>query len=153
MSSPSILYVDDEPVMVDEYRIGLEQAGFNVKFCRTLDEVEAWLEANSESLDCVVLDVMLPNRRYDDGLAEHGLLTGLLFYEELRPLLGDSVPIILLTNNADPLLLERTKHDARAQVIRKQAIFYHEFAQIVREALGLTTPESEGYSGDVKGDP
>ncbi|MEM9226687.1 MAG: response regulator transcription factor [Verrucomicrobiota bacterium] len=77
-----ILVVEDEKKIADFICKGLEAEGFIVDLCR--DGKDGLLYAQSQSYDCLVLDVMLPG------------LDGIAILRKLRQA-GQNVPIILVT--------------------------------------------------------
>jgi DNA-binding response OmpR family regulator len=86
---PTVLVVDDEPIVVEVVGRYLRREGFRVVSAAT--GPEAWAAAidPAQPPDLIVLDVMLPSQ---DGLA---------ICRRLRTERGATVPIILLTARAD----------------------------------------------------
>jgi DNA-binding response OmpR family regulator len=60
LSAARVLFVEDEPGIVDFVRRGMEATGFKVQVA--LDGIEGERLALSESFDAIVLDLMLPGR-------------------------------------------------------------------------------------------
>jgi DNA-binding response OmpR family regulator len=88
-SAPTVLVVDDEPIVVEVVGRYLRREGFRVVTAASGDE--AWDAAvdPAQPPDLIVLDVMLPGQ---DGLE---------VCRRLRSERGATVPIILLTARAD----------------------------------------------------
>jgi response regulator NasT len=57
----SILLVDDNRLILSTLKEGLEQAGFTISACESVDEAETWLEEN-ERPNLVLLDLNMPGR-------------------------------------------------------------------------------------------
>jgi len=60
LSAARVLFVEDEPGIVDFVRRGMEATGFKVQVA--LDGIDGERLALSESFDAIVLDLMLPGR-------------------------------------------------------------------------------------------
>jgi CheY-like chemotaxis protein len=92
----SVLFVDDDPDMRTMYGGRLRADGFEVRFAA---DGPAALDAATEALDLVLLDVRMPGM---DGL------------EVLRRLKGDAgmarVPVVMLSNERE----EKAAHRAQA---------------------------------------
>jgi DNA-binding response OmpR family regulator len=88
-NAPTVLVVDDEPIVVEVVGRDLRREGFRVVTAAT--GPEAWAAAidAAQPPDLIVLDVMLPGQ---DGLE---------VCRRLRTERGTTVPIILLTARAD----------------------------------------------------
>ena len=92
-----ILVVDDEPDFASIVQSNLKKEGFQVEVA--YDGVEAMEKIKADPPDCVVLDVMMPEK---DG------------YEVCAELKGDEkfkdIPVILLTAVADHVSSTRYSH-------------------------------------------
>ena len=82
LSAARVLFVEDEPGIVDFVRRGMEATGFKVQVA--LDGIDGERLALSESFDAIVLDLMLPGR---------GGLEVLASLRRAKP----NVPVIVLT--------------------------------------------------------
>ena len=101
-----------------------------------VDRAWGWLEDHYLDLDCLILDAMLPHgERYTSASTDAGLLTGVLFYREVRDLCGLELPIFFLTNSLNPAIQELIENDANVDVFLKADIFYDEFAKKIRRRL------------------
>ncbi len=90
-----ILIVDDEPMIRHLLQCLLQLDGFQVD--EASDGVEALGKANAQRPDLILMDYMMPN------------MDGITAIQKLRkqPQTAD-VPIIMLTANAQPAILERS---------------------------------------------
>jgi len=81
-----ILVIEDDPILLDAYKIKLENEGFVFMKAITVDE--GMKSINTEKPDLVILDIMLPGDK-----------NGFDALEEIRknPLL-ENMPVIILTN-------------------------------------------------------
>ena len=82
MIKKTILCVEDEPLVLLNNRLALEDNGYNVLTAATLSA--AWTVIKKQSPDAIILDIMLP-----DGL-------GIDLLKKLREQ-GNQVPVMLLT--------------------------------------------------------
>ena len=88
MSGPTVLVVDDDPVIVKLLQVNFEMEGYNVI---TAGDGEEGLErARAENPDVMLLDVMMPKM---NGLQVAGLLKG-------DPA-TNKIPIVLLSAKAE----------------------------------------------------
>lgn len=93
-SSPSLLLVDDDRLVLATISTGLQSAGYRTHTAESVDEAETWLD-NNERPDLVLLDMSMPGR---DGL-------------ELTPKLTEmnSIPFISLTAYSEKEMVENAK--------------------------------------------
>ncbi len=87
IKTKTILYVEDDPVVLTAYRHGLESEGFSIESAR--DGLEAMKVLLRLVPDLVVLDLMLP--KFDGG--------EVLKFMQANPRLK-SVPVIILSTNS-----------------------------------------------------
>ncbi|MGH7128077.1 MAG: response regulator [Planctomycetaceae bacterium] len=83
-----ILLVDDEDEVREALRVGLEQQGYEVLCAR--DGNEALMRAERDAPDLIVLDIVMPRR------------TGFAVLDRLRTSPARSLPVVMITGNADP---------------------------------------------------
>lgn len=94
-----ILFVDDEPSLIEYYAHALRSKGQECHVVSSLAELEAFLRTDA-TLNCVVLDVMFPNERdLPLGLAPSGNTMGLPLFAGLRSRFP-TVPIVILSSVA-----------------------------------------------------
>lgn len=80
-----LVLVEDEPMMLEQYTMKLEKAGFNVVIAKDGEEGLALIK--KEKPDLVLLDIILPK------------MDGFLVLEEIQKDAGlKKIPVILLTN-------------------------------------------------------
>jgi FixJ family two-component response regulator len=102
-ASPTVVLVDDDDALRQALKFSLEIEGYRVVTCRTGEQlVEADLPQGAA---CLVIDYKLDQ------------LNGLDALERLRER-GVSLPAILITSYANPLLRTRARR-AKAQVVEK----------------------------------
>ena len=133
---PLIVHIEDELSSTEEYPQYLEEQGATVKVIPTADEALDWMAAHHAEVACVILDIMLPlGSRYNGPSTDFGLLTGLAVYRDLRVLYRSDLMIFILTNNTDPVIIEKTAADSRVQVILKESVLFDEFGDLVLNYL------------------
>jgi CheY-like chemotaxis protein len=134
-----VLYVDDEPAKVSEYREEISGLGLSLKYCQGVEEALEWLKKHENQVAVVVADIMMPpGDVYDVNQTVDGLLTGVFFYRDVRTLCGGGVPVYLLTNSSDPAIRNAVEGDSNAEVVMKTEVLFDEFCDIVRLKLGLS---------------
>ncbi len=102
-----IYMVDDEPRYVVTYLKELERRGYKVRPFDSVDAAWAALQADLEQVQLVILDIMMSSgEQYSPDETQHGLRTGVRFYEEVHAL-APRLPVVMLTNVTDSKLIER----------------------------------------------
>jgi FixJ family two-component response regulator len=102
-ASPTVVLVDDDDALRQALKFSLEIEGYRVVACRTGEQLlEAELPGDGA---CLVIDYKLDR------------MNGLDTLEQLRGR-GVSLPAILITSYANPLLRTRARR-AKAQVVEK----------------------------------
>jgi len=97
MSRGNIAIIDDDPLQMGYYIRALEDAGYKVHHFRSPASCKTAL-LKGALFDLFLCDLMMPPRgSYKIEDSEDGLITGLLFTEELRERDSDT-PIFLFTN-------------------------------------------------------
>jgi PAS domain S-box-containing protein len=89
-----VLFVDDEPDILDLGRRMLERLGYRVTTAANGDEALRFITANPTAFDIVVSDQTMPRK------------TGLILAEEIRWIRRD-IPVILMTGFSDKITPER----------------------------------------------
>jgi CheY-like chemotaxis protein len=134
--SHRIIVVDDEQVAMQSYQRELELQGYEVWFCRSADEAESFLTAETRNpADLFIVDVMLPSGTiYSDEKTGLGLYTGLFLAQKMRKTYPN-VPIILFTNASFPLVRDAAKRlSSRLDnciLLRKEDYLPFELAEVV----------------------
>jgi len=102
-----ILLVDDDKDLVESLSERLEAEGYEV--IQAFDGVQAWEKIRAESLDLIILDVMMPNK--------HGYQVA----EEIKTGEYADIPVIMLTAVGDHIT--KTNY-ARSQGVECKAEDY-----------------------------
>lgn len=93
-----ILFIDDEPRIVEPYIEAISEKGFEVRVLTSVTEVDAFLEAREHIPKCIILDIMFPGEGdFSRTLTSDGLTTGMPLFASLRSYFPD-VPVIIFTN-------------------------------------------------------
>lgn len=93
----TIAIIDDEPLQTGYYVSALEEVGYKVDQFRSPASCKTAI-VKGASFDLILCDLMMPSRgTYSVEDTEDGLITGLLFTEDLRASLPET-PIFLFTN-------------------------------------------------------
>ena len=93
-----IIFIDDEPDFISPYTDAFRFSDFEVKIIDDVDTAWNLIEKNTDEVDVVILDVMMPpGRLFDDHDTKEGLRTGLRFLELMKKL-DERIPVVCLTN-------------------------------------------------------
>jgi CheY-like chemotaxis protein len=134
-----ILFVDDEPRIMDSFRGFLERQleaiGKKLKFFSNVDEAMDFYNKNSSNLELVILDVMMPGgKSFDFKKSNGGLKTGFLFYQEIRKDLP-KIPIFVFTNSIAEDVKNEIEKDKNAKFLQKRDYLLPDFWNEVRDCL------------------
>ena len=139
-----ILFVDDERRIMDSYlqylRAMMAPHNYQVEFVSDIDEAVTFFERNLETLDLVILDIMMPPGKFTSERTNGGLKTGLAFYEKVREVSKD-LPIIIFTNFFDHEVDEKFRRDQNCRFLQKVNYDLKDFVLEVKKALLLPTSE------------
>lgn len=140
-----ILFVDDERRYVDGYVEELRLSGFTVEYRKTVDAAHKFLVENLPQIDLLVLDIMMPpGELLQEAQTNHGLRTGVRFFEQVRQL-APVLPVIILTNVTDEQVKEQLQQEPFCWFIRKEDCFPFELAEEVQRILSeISSANSEG---------
>ena len=112
MNRGNIAIIDDDHLQMRYYIRALEDAGYNVFLFRSPASCKTAL-LKGIAFDLFLCDLMMPPRgSYNLEDTEDGLITGLLFAEELRKTESDS-PIFLFTNLNEQTVVSRVAQRAK----------------------------------------
>jgi DNA-binding response OmpR family regulator len=103
-SSPHVLIVDDDRDMAKLLTEVLKDQGYRTTVAR--DGNEGLAIAESKSPDLIVLDIMMPRR------------SGFLVLERLRQMLGEPIPVVILTGNMGD------RHRSYAEMLGVSGYYY-----------------------------
>lgn len=119
--SECLLFVDDEPMIVEQAKLGLAHLGFEVQGCSS--SLEAWklFQESPDRFDVVITDQMMPN------------LTGLQLARQLSRI-RPKLPVILCTGFSE-LVDEETARAAGISRYARKPILPRALAKAVREIL------------------
>ncbi len=130
-----ILVLDDEPTNMTYWWEALQDEGYTVVCCTSVEE--AIRQYNADYYDLIVLDRMMPpgeifGRVTDPAVKETGSHV-LADFRDRRHL--GSVPVIMLTNYSDDEAIEQLVNDyGRFQVVSKHTV-PSEFVKIAADAM------------------
>src|SRR6185503_13308340 len=133
---PSLLLVEDDEFVAEDYALALEAVGFSVCVVHSVEE--AWLQAeNHRQFAAAVLDIRMPwsdlfGRRESSG----GQRTGLILAQELVNHLPDAA-FFALTNSNDAFVAEwfSPYEERDFKFCRKSDYSPHRFAKMVKRKV------------------
>ena len=126
-TNPQILFIDDEPTIVEAAQKLLSQEGFEVFTFRSPAEVLPAIEEKKFQLSCLVVDWELPET------------TGGKLVEDLSQQLG-KIPVVFISGyDLSPSLIESCEHPV---ALMKKPFRFSHLAQIINMliAQGNDTP-------------
>ena len=134
-----ILFIDDEPRIMDSYRLYLELElaphGYEVVFHSKVDEAFEFFEKHLDAIDLVILDIMMPTgKRFSSLQTDWGLRTGIAFYEEIR-VQQPTIPVLIFTNYFDEDVEKRFRQDRNCRFCQKADYLLDEFVREVEDML------------------
>ena len=134
-----ILFVDDEPRIMDSFKFHLEfklaEMGKKLQFFSNVDEAIKFYRENSSEIEMAILDVMMPcGKSIDFKDSNGGMKSGFVFYKQIRK---DSlkIPIFIFTNSIDDDIKEEVEKDARAKFLQKTDYLLTDFWDEVKAFL------------------
>lgn len=124
-----ILWIEDEPERVQEWRFFLERHGFKVQSAQT--EAEAAEQIRCADFDLLIADLFIPPRtRTDDGPR-----TGLRLCNDFRRR-NRTAPMVLFTNARDDELFKQLEDaDPKFKVARKRYYDPRQLLALVQNLL------------------
>ena len=134
-----ILFIDDEPRIMDSYRLYLERQltpdGYQIAFYSNVDEALEYFESHLDEVDLIILDIMMPpGERFSGNKTNGGLKTGLFFYEKIRESSPD-LPVVIFTNFSDESVEKRLRQDRKCRFLQKADYLLDDFVSEVRKSL------------------
>lgn len=131
-----ILFIDDERKYIKGYIEELEYLGFKVRHINEIKESLAFINsAESEEIDLLVLDVMMPLGEDFIDEEDENLDNGIKVYEEFRKRFPTK-KIFVLTNVTRQYIVDYFERDANCNFIRKDdEVLPVEFAKLIQEEL------------------
>ncbi len=136
---PIIVFVDDEPRLIDSYKRELE-FDYKVKFISKIDDFLKFMETEIQKIDLLILDVMMPpgsNQELNSISTHKGMKTGFVLYKMIRER-HSLLPIILFTNFTRDEQNQITKsimQDKKAKFLHKEDCLPFELADEIESFL------------------
>lgn len=88
--------VDNDKQKMSPLQATLELYGFDVEFCRDVDNAIEYVRKNTDTIDLILLDIMMPNGKLLEEIdTRSGKDTGLYLYREIREMFNG--PILFYT--------------------------------------------------------
>ena len=124
-----IVLVDDEKREMDTYLRELRLSGYEVEFYQDVDSALEFIKDNTEQVDVVIMDVMMPaGAAFEDIDTQEGLRTGIYFFETIREV-SPNLPFIVLTNVSNAREAERFSSQTSCWFLRKENYRPFEFVE------------------------
>jgi CheY-like chemotaxis protein len=132
-----ILFIDDEPGAMRYYVDVLKATGFQVTQCTGPDAALDVLRRGHMRFSAAILDIMMsPGEAYAGQDTHEGLTTGVYLFRDLRRL-SPNLPVVILTNVANPETLQLIQPDRHVRVTAKVTCSPHELVEDVLHSLGV----------------
>ncbi len=129
-----ILFVDDEPQIVEISEKVLSSLGYNVTVCGNPVQALKIFKKDPQRFDLLITDMIMPN------------MTGKDLARAVLKIRRD-LPVILSTGHREAITDEEIKRYGIRELLMKPAPL-REFAAVVRRALGGIPPHSQGEEKD-----
>jgi DNA-binding response OmpR family regulator len=127
-----IIFIDDEHGPIDLYVRALERSGFRVEHLDLVETALDHISTSTSPADFYVVDLMMPpGDAFDLETAGFGLTTGVEIHRRIRAK-WPSVPILVLTNVSNPLILALLPFDANTMVEAKINVLPFELVERIR---------------------
>jgi len=130
-----ILIVDDETWFVSPLRRAFEMEGFKTAIAANPDECLEMISGN-ETVDAIILDVMLPSDSLDLEETDSGLSAGLVPLQRIRKK-RPHVPIVISSVRRD-LSVQESDHPATV-VISKSAMTPNPMVEMIQRLVQTQT--------------
>ncbi len=134
---PLIIFVDDEPRLIDAYIRELE-FGYEVQHLSNINNLLNLLKQKSKQIKLLILDIMMPpGNILSLENTQHGLKTGLLLYETIRKD-NSQLPIIIFTNvtkDEQNEIVKKINQDKKAKFLQKEDYLPFELSDEIKSFL------------------
>lgn len=134
---PLIIFVDDEPRLIDAYIRELK-FDYEVMHLSDINNLLNILEQKSKEIKLLILDVMMPpGNILSLNKTQHGLKTGLLLYEKIRKN-NSQLPIIIFTNvtkDEQNEIVKKINRDKKAKFLQKEDYLPFELSNEIQSFL------------------
>jgi len=131
-----ILLVDDERRRMDSYVQELGLAGYDVQFESDVDNALKFFRDNEAQIELLILDVMMPaGSNFSDAGTEHGLMTGIAFYQKISDEHNPNVLTIIFTNVSEESLTKDITSKSTVFFCKKDDLLPFELEEKVRKIL------------------
>lgn len=122
---PKVLIVDDDKFLLDMYSLKFHELGFAVSSALNGEEALGLLKTGSQSFDCILLDLVMPN------------LDGFEVLKRIREeKLGENARIVVLTNLGEPADIQKAQQYKIDGYIIKASATPSEVVEKVKEIIG-----------------
>jgi CheY-like chemotaxis protein len=115
-----IIIVDEEKRRLSSIVLYLEECGYQAVIIDGVDEARDYVKQNFASIDAIILDLMMPwGAKYNVDNSCSGIITGYLFYNELRDELDYTGPVIIYTAAHRPDLFKKLRREVNCSILHK----------------------------------
>ena len=137
-----ILFVDDEERWIRVFMEELRRFGYDVHLETSVDRALGFFRANSDEIQLVVLDIMMPHGdTFSAEETEDGRRTGLHVYKRFREREPD-LPVIIFTNVSAQPVEEAFASQPKCRFLKKIDYFPFEFKEEIASILQAISPEN-----------
>ena len=126
-----ILFIDDEPRLIEIYAQALRDKGLDTLLLTSVEEVNRFLEGDGRFPTCIILDIMFPSDETMPGpMTSEGLTTGMPLYASLRSRFPRT-PVVVFTASHDPAVRQFFKDQDNCSFHYKTDLLPSELANLV----------------------
>lgn len=136
MAKAKILIVDDETRWAQSggFLEELKLSDYDCDYHTDVDDALAYLDGNLDSLDVLILDIMMPPGKSFAGETDQGLDTGIEFYDKIRPK-APQLPIIVFTNVMNKEVAQKFLNETNCWFYPKIDLLPFELVEEIEEIL------------------
>ncbi len=114
-----VLIIDDDTVRINPLKSYLTLCGFDTELCTGVDDAMEYIEQNIDSIDIILLDIMIPNGELLSGSdTRNGKETGLHFFKKMREIYHGPVVFYTVIRRRE-LVMSFIGDDKRADYLTK----------------------------------
>lgn len=124
-----LLMIDEDRQKMEPLQATLELYGFNVEYCMDVDGAMEYVCQNTDSIDIILLDIMMPSGKLFEGIdTRNGKDTGLHLYRKIREVYYGPIIFYTVVRNrelvesfisSDPRVAYLTKPQEPEEIVKR----------------------------------
>ena len=134
MAKARILIVDDETRWAESFLDELKLADYEYEYKTETDEAMVYFHENSDKIDVLILDIMMPPGTTLKASTDQGLDTGIKLYDQIRAKAPD-LPVIVFTNVTGREVAQKFLNEADCWLYPKSDLLPFELVEEIEAIL------------------